>query len=98
MKGMSSKFRRPFVGPFKFLHRIENQACKLKSPELWRLHVFFHILLLKHWIQRNYRRIEASEPPKLHNEAKMNEEYEVEKDLTKRPIIRRNCQFDYNKY
>ena len=37
------------MGPFKIEQRIVQQAYKLSVPENWKIHLVFHISLLKRW-------------------------------------------------
>ena len=49
MKGTPSKLQKRFVGPFKVLETIGEQAYRLALPEEWRIHPVFHISLLREW-------------------------------------------------
>ena len=49
MKGTPGKLQRRFVGPFKVIETIEQQAYKLSPLEDWNIHPVFHVPLLKDW-------------------------------------------------
>ena len=49
MKGTPAKLQRRFVGPFKVVEVIGQQAYKLALPEEWKMHSVFHVSLLKDW-------------------------------------------------
>ena len=49
MKETLGKLQRRFVGPFKIIEVIGQQAYKLSLPEEWKIHPVFHVSLLKDW-------------------------------------------------
>ena len=49
MKETPAKLQRRFVGPFKVIDTIGQQAYKLSLPEDWKIHPVFHVSLLKDW-------------------------------------------------
>ena len=49
MKGVPEKLKKKFVGPFKIIQRIGQQAYKLLLPDTWKIHPVFHVSLLKKW-------------------------------------------------
>ena len=49
MKGTPGKLQRRFVGPFKVIETIEQQAYKLSLPEDSNIHPVFPVSFLKNW-------------------------------------------------
>ena len=49
MKGTPAKLQRRFVGPFKVVETIGQQAYKLSLSEDWKRYPVFHASLLKDW-------------------------------------------------
>ena len=49
MKGTLGKIQQTFVGPFKVIKTIGQQAYKLSLPENQKIHPMFHMSLLKDW-------------------------------------------------
>ena len=49
MKGIPSKLQKRFVGPFKVIETIGEQAYRLALPEEWKIHPVFHVSLLRAW-------------------------------------------------
>ena len=98
MKGIPSKLRRRFVGPFKIIQCIGNQAYKLQLPDSWRIHNIFHVSLPKRWIERPYRTPEYLPQPDLDTDIDPSEEYKVEGILRKRRVLKRNERCSHNKY
>ena len=60
-KGVPTKLKKKFVGPFEIVEKIGTQTYRLKLPDTWRIHNVFHISLLKKWKTAMYR-MEANEP------------------------------------
>ena len=49
MKGTPGKLQQRFVGPFRVIEAIGQQASRLSLPTNWKIHPVFHMSLLKHW-------------------------------------------------
>ena len=47
MKGIPGKLQKRFVGPFRVIETIGEQAYRLALPEEWRIHPMFHVSLLR---------------------------------------------------
>ena len=98
IKRIPSKLRKRFVGPFKIIQCIGNQAYKLQLPNSWRIHIVFHVSLLKNWTQRSYKTLEDLPQPDLDIDIDRAEEYEVERILKKRRMLKRNGRHSHNEY
>ena len=98
MKGTPSKLRRRFAGPFKIIQRVGNQAYKLQLPDSWRIHNVFHVSLLKRWIAQHYRTAEATAQPELDLDLDQPKEFEVEKIIRKRRVLKRNGRLSHYEY
>ena len=62
MKGTPAKIQRRFVGPFRVIEAIGQQAYRLSLPTDWKIHPVFHVSLLKHWNSSNPTRGPANFP------------------------------------
>ena len=49
MKGIPSKLQKRFVGPFRVIETIGEQAYRLALPDEWKIHPVFHVSLLRAW-------------------------------------------------
>ena len=49
IKGVPSKLQKRFVGPFRVLETIREQAYRLALPDEWKIHPVFHVSLLRDW-------------------------------------------------
>jgi len=83
IKGAPAKLQRRFVGPFKIIEVIGQQAYKLSLPEDWKIHPVFHVSLLKDWRTAN---LQEDQP--IPTDAPEIEEpyYEIEKILRWRKV------------
>ena len=50
-KGIPTKLRHKFVGPFRITECIGSQSYRLDLPSTWRVHNVFHVSLLKYWVR-----------------------------------------------
>ena len=60
MKGGPAKLQCRFVGPFKIIEVIGQQAYRLALPEDWKIHPVFHVSLLKNWRTANLQEDQPS--------------------------------------
>ena len=88
MKGTPGKLQRRFVGPFRVIETIGQQAYRLSLADHWKIHPVFHVSLLKHWNPVNLRESQRIS----HDDVSEVEEsyYEIEKILSWRKIKRKN--------
>ena len=49
MKGTPCKLQKRFVGPFRVIETIGEQAYSLTLAEEWRIHPVFHVPLVRDW-------------------------------------------------
>ena len=86
MKGIPEKLKKRFVGPFRIEERIGQYAYKLSLPENWKIHLVFHILLLKRW---NTASLQEEEEVPADDDLELEEPYyEIEKILRWRKVKR----------
>ena len=90
LKGIPAKLQRKFVGPFRVMETIGQQAYKLSLPEDWKIHPVFHVSLLKDW-----RTASLQEDQPVSTDVPEVEEpyYEIEKILRWRKIKRNKKLF-----
>ena len=86
MKGTPSKLQRRFVGPFKVIEVIEQQAYRFSLTEEWKIHPVFHVSLLKDWRTAN---LQEDQPVPTDDAPDVEEPYyEIQKILRWRKIKR----------
>ncbi len=92
-EGLSHKFLGPYAGPFKVLEKKLSDTYKLELPENLRVHLTFHVSLLKpvsRDASRPNREHHSRPPPDLvHNEP----EFEVEAVLKSRQLRGRERKY-----
>ena len=79
MIGTPGKLQRRYTGPFRVLETMGQQAYRLSLPDTWKIHLVFHVLLLKNWTAANLQ----EDQPISHDDIPEVEEpyYEIEKIL-----------------
>ena len=78
LKGIPAKLQRKFVGPFRVLETIGQQAYKLSLPNDWKVHPMFHLSFLKNWNAASLQ----EDQPFLTNISEVEEPYyEIERIL-----------------
>ena len=86
MKGIPSKLQKRFVGPFKVIETIGEQAYRLALPEDWKIHPVFHVSLLRAWRAAD---VHEDQPVSREDIPDVEEPYwEVEKILRWRKVKR----------
>ena len=86
MKGTPGKLQRKFVGPFRVIETIGEQAYRLALPDDWKIHPVFHVSLLRTWKTADVQ----EDQPVLHDDVPEVEEpyWEIEKILRWRKVKR----------
>ena len=85
LKGIPAKLQRKFVGPFRVLETIGQQAYKLSLPNDWKIHPVFHVSLLKNW---NAASLQEDQPVSTDIPEVEEPYYEIERILRWRKIKR----------
>ena len=86
MKGTPSKLQKRFVGPFRILETIGEQAYRLALPDDWKIHPVFHVSLLRDW---NAADVQEDRPVSQDDAPEVEEPYwEIEKILRWRKVKR----------
>ena len=70
----------------------------MQLPDSWRIHNVFHVSLLKRWIAQHYRTAEATAQPELDLDLDQPKEFEVEKIIRKRRVLKRNGRLSHYEY
>ena len=86
LKGTPGKLQKRFVGPFRVIETIGEQAYRLALPEDWRIHPVFHVSLLRNWKAIN---VQEDQPVSQEDAPEVEEPYwEIERILRWRKIKR----------
>ena len=86
MKGIPSKLQKRFVGPFRVIEAIGEQAYRLALPEDWKIHPVFHVSLLRAWRAAD---VQEDQPVSQDDRPEVEEPYwEIEKILRWRKVKR----------
>ena len=86
VKGTPSKLQKRFVGPFRVLETLGEQAYRLALPETWKIHPVFHVSLLRDWKAAD---VQEDQPVSREDAPDIEEPYwEIEKILRWRKIKR----------
>ena len=86
MKGIPSKLQKRFVGPFRVIEAIGEQAYSLALPEDWKIHPVFHVSLLRAWRAAD---VQEDQPVSQDDRPEVEEPYwEIERILRWRKVKR----------
>ena len=86
LKSTPGKLQKRFVGPFRVIETIGEQAYRLSLPDEWRIHPVFHVSLLRDWKAadlQEYRPVSQDDAPEIEEPY-----WEIEKILRWRKIKR----------
>ena len=88
LKGVPAKLQKRFVGPFKIIEKIGQQAYRLSLPDDWKIHPVFHVSLLRDWKSAT---VHEDCAVSQHDALEIEEPYwEVERILRWRKVKRKN--------
>ena len=86
LKGTPGKLQKRFVGPFRVIETIGEQAYRLALPDDWRIHPVFHVSLLRDWKAAD---VQEDQPVSQEDAPEVEEPFwEIEKILRWRKLKR----------
>ena len=88
LKGIPTKLQKRFVGAFRILDTVGQQAYRLALPNDWKIHPVFHVSLLRDWKSADVQEdvaVSQKDTPEVEEPF-----WEIEKILRWRKVKRRN--------
>ena len=92
-QGLTSKFMAKLAGPFPIVKQVFDDAYKLALPPEIRVHLVFHVSLLKEYFEDSVSLEHEQVLRPVPELVKNHEEYEVETILNKHKLRFRDTEF-----